>query len=138
MTAGARAVDTRSCQFCERQTPAKDWRYERCPECGEKYGPNPERFKAQAEIDVMRDDLLAIGKALGIPARPYSGHEAVQRDYLPRIAALAAAEADRNRLKAQVSEMQRAAKLLPRPWIDGGVTWKDWDKACEVLFGAKP
>jgi len=35
--------------------------------------------------DVVMDDLYRVFRALGIGARPYSPHEAVDRDLLPRI-----------------------------------------------------
>lgn len=27
------------CQFCEEETPAKDWKDDKCPKCGCKYDP---------------------------------------------------------------------------------------------------
>ena len=50
--------------------------------------PPPDPATIEAENKIMRSDLLRLGAALGIPARPYSGHEAIERDYLPRIAQL--------------------------------------------------
>lgn len=42
--------------------------------------------------------------------------------YEKRIAAL---EQD----KARLVESMSAAIKLPRPWLDGGITWDDWDRA---------
>ncbi len=25
------------CQFCEKESPAKDWKKDRCPKCGRQY-----------------------------------------------------------------------------------------------------
>lgn len=57
--------------------------------------------EVQAEISVMQQDLNRIGNALGVCAKPYSGHEAVERDFIPRIAALAAATHEIERLEDQ-------------------------------------
>lgn len=62
---------------------------------------------ARAEADIMRADLHRIGHALGIGAKPYSGHEAVERDFLPAITKLTAT-AD----TARAQERQDAIDLL--------------------------
>lgn len=30
-------------------------------------------------------------------------------------------------------EACKAAYKLPRPWMDGGITWPEWDAACEQI-----
>ena len=35
------------CQFCARESPAKDWKDDKCPECGRAYDP----MLAQEEDD---------------------------------------------------------------------------------------
>jgi len=63
---------------------------------GKPYDPPPARFAApptpatdrlRAEQDAVHADLIAVLAALGIGAhaRPYSGHEVVQREVLPAI-----------------------------------------------------
>lgn len=47
--------------------------------------------EVRKERDLMMEDLHSIGEALGIGAKSYSGHEAVGRDFLPRIRTLIAA-----------------------------------------------
>ena len=41
--------------------------------------------RAVNAYEPMQDDLYAIARAFDLPALPYSGHEAVQRDILPAI-----------------------------------------------------
>lgn len=57
-----------------------------------------------AEIALMLADLYKIAKALDIPALPYSGHEAIERDFLPRIAALAACQREKDEPRRKPGE----------------------------------
>ncbi len=46
---------------------------------------NADRAKIVADAHQMTQDLQRIAQELGIGARPYSGHEAMERDILPEI-----------------------------------------------------
>jgi Zn finger protein HypA/HybF involved in hydrogenase expression len=42
MTATAkkkRALPVYRCQFCEQESPARDWKSDKCPKCGRAYDP---------------------------------------------------------------------------------------------------
>jgi hypothetical protein len=59
---------------------------------------------AEAERNLLRDDFYRVAEALDIGARPYSGHEAVERDFLPAIEELRAALAERDELRAALRD----------------------------------
>lgn len=52
-----------------------------------------DRDRIIADAHQMTQDLHVIAHELGIPARPYSGHEAMERDILPEIRRLRQIEA---------------------------------------------
>lgn len=54
---------------------------------------NADRAKIVADAHQMTQDLQRIAQELGIGARPYSGHEAMERDILPEIRRLRQVEA---------------------------------------------
>ena len=35
----AALVETYRCQFCEKESPVKQWKYDKCPKCGRAYDP---------------------------------------------------------------------------------------------------
>jgi hypothetical protein len=51
------------------------------------------------DLTVLHEDIADILRALGLPthARPYSPHEVIQRDVLPRIGELMATHAESRR-----------------------------------------
>ena len=59
-----------------------------CPNCATAYDAGYGRG-----VDTLTSDLQRITNELGIPARPYSGHEAMERDILPAIRRLRQIEA---------------------------------------------
>lgn len=46
-----------------------------------------------AQVDLMANDLQRIAHELGVGAKPYSGHEAMEKDILPEIHRLKQIEA---------------------------------------------
>ena len=46
------------------------------------------------------------------------------------------AAAEIRRLSARCAALEQALRgwqKIPRPWIDGGVTWAEWDAACTAI-----
>lgn len=39
VTVRAGRVNSYRCQFCERETPAREWKNNKCPKCGRAYDP---------------------------------------------------------------------------------------------------
>ena len=59
---------------------------------------------ARASLQLVTDDLHRICQALDIGARPYSGHEAMETDILPKIRELQSARAEVSRLQRAIDE----------------------------------
>lgn len=94
-----------------------------CAECGEIW-PCPtallaDRDRIVADAHQMTQDLQRIAHELGIPARPYSGHEAMEKDILPAIKAGVAARAllrdAAERLMWADAAIQRAEEVPDTP-----------------------
>jgi hypothetical protein len=70
-----------------------------------------DRDKIVADAHLMTQDLHRIAQELGIGARPYSGHGAMDRDILPAIQGLVVRNEARD-ARARITELEAAAARL--------------------------
>lgn len=95
-------------------------------------------YQQAAQLDVAQDDLAAMLRAVGLSdaARPYSAHEVVQRELLPRLHALLAVEqaAPRSPPREPTSEMLEAAEEFSyrNPPCDKAGMWRAMYDAAPV------
>lgn len=88
---------------------------------------NADRAKIVADAHQMTQDLQRIAQELGIGARPYSGHEAMERDILPEIRRLRQVEAVYESIVTRMATIWPSSR--PTNWMHGNAGWHSFPTA---------